>query len=167
VAGVVAVLLIGALVVSRMTAHTVPAPPAGATTTPDAATATYIAMVNSDMNTLDFQFGKRYDCKTRAVCIDELQQINTVAGKLLRDLSAAAPPPGLAGAGGRLKNAAQQFVDQVGATLLVLQRPDSEYITASAVPEIHDLDLAAGGVICWPATPVPVWGESTTGYTCH
>jgi hypothetical protein len=124
-------------------------------------------MVNVDMNALDFQFGKRYGCKTRAACIDELGQITAAAGTLLRDLSAATPPPALAGAADRLKNAAQQFVDQVGATLLVMQRPESDYVTASAVPEIHDLDLAAGGIICWPAEPVPVWGEETTGYTCH
>lgn len=166
--GAIALLLVGALEFGRLTAHSTPTLSAAATPTHDARIVAFESMVNSDMDALDLQLYKKFACKTRELCISELQDVRVVAESLVLDLTNKPPPQILSQRGAELKAAAQQFVDQVDATLLAMQDPGNDYVRVSAALDIHALDMAAGGVICWPGKPIAVeGGESPSGYVCR
>jgi DNA-directed RNA polymerase specialized sigma24 family protein len=85
---------------------------------------------------------------------DLQRALGRLAQRDMRDMSSAPTPSELVQSSGRLKAAAQRFDDQLSSTLAVVHEPASDYVTASSLPNIHDLDLAAAGVVCWPVSPV-------------
>ena len=145
-----------------------PSPAAAITPSPDAATVAYRSMVDIDINTLDVQFFKKYTCKTRDLCISELQDVRSTALALIADLSKAPAPPVFTEQAAAVNSAAQAFVAQIDATLAVMRRPGSDYVAASSTPSIVHLDLATGVIVCWPKKAVLVnqTGYSASGFLC-
>lgn len=150
---------------SSKTAASIPA----RTPTParDVRLVTYSSMVNSDMGTINNDFYKKLLCKTRDLCVAELQDIRAAANALLQDLTTAPAPQAISQPASNLKAAAQQFIDRIDAALLAMQQPSSDYVRDSGTIDVHSLNIAAAGVVCWPATVIPAEaGESGAGYVC-
>jgi hypothetical protein len=161
-AGVVGVLVVGVLVGVRLGAHYVGSAPTHLVPSRDHAVVSYRALVDADMHAVDTSYQRSFACKTRDACARDLAQIRTDTETLLRDISASEAPPSVAGGAAQVKAAARQFIVQLDVALAVIQQPNSDYIAASGAPSVHDLDLAVGGVDCWPATPV----EAGHGIAC-
>jgi hypothetical protein len=51
-------------------------------------------------------------------------------------------------------SAAQHFIDQIDTALVLIRKPNSDFLAASALPTIYDLDLAMAELDCWPSAPV-------------
>jgi len=137
------------------------------TATRDAAVGSYGSMVNGDMGALNTEFYKKLLCQTRELCVAELQDMRATAVSLLQDLTNTPPPEAISQPAANLKAATQQFIDRVDASIRTVQQPGSDYVHASDTLDLHALNLAAGGVVCWPATVVPAEaGESGAGYVC-
>lgn len=144
-----------------------PSQKAVASVTLDPAIAVYANMVNSDVDALDFQAFKKFDCKTRDICVSELRDIQTLVESLLSDLDRNPPPAPFVQQAGAVTKAAQQLAAQIDATLTLMLQPNSNYVSESSAIDVHPLDLAAGAIVCWPKsvqkTEVP---ESASGYVC-
>jgi hypothetical protein len=124
-------------------------------------------MVNGDMGALNTDFYKKFLCETRERCVGELQDMRAAAGSLLRDLTNTPAPEAISQPAANLKAATQQFIDRADASILGMQQPGSDYVHASDTLDLHALNLAAGGVVCWPANVIPTEaGESGAGYVC-
>jgi hypothetical protein len=147
----------------------VPSVPAPASTaTRDAAVTSYGSMVNGDMGALNTEFYKKFLCKTRELCVAELQDMRATAASLLRDLTNTPAPEAITQPAANLKTATQQFIDRLDASIRTAQQPGSDYVHAADTLDLHALNLAAGGVVCWPANVIPAEaGESGAGYVCH
>ena len=138
------------------------------TATRDAAVGSYSSMVNGDMGALNTEFYKKLLCQTRELCVAELQDMRATAVSLLQDLTNTPPPEAISQPAANLKAATQQFIDRVDASIRTVQQPGSDYVHASDTLDLHALNLAAGAVVCWPATVIPAEaGESGAGYVCH
>jgi len=124
-------------------------------------------MVNGDMGALNTDFYKKFLCETRERCVGELQDMRAAAGSLLRDLTNTPAPEAISQPAANLKAATQQFIDRADASILAMQQPGSDYVHASDTLDLHALNLAAGGVVCWPANVIRTEsGESGAGYVC-
>jgi hypothetical protein len=133
----------------------------------DAGVVSYGSMVNGDMGALNTVFYKKFLCQTRELCVGELQDMRATAGSLLRDLTNTPAPEAISQPAANLKAATQQFIDRVDASIVAVQQPGSDYVHASDTLDLHGLNLAAGGVVCWPAKVIPAEaGESGAGYHC-
>lgn len=166
--GIGVVVLVGAVILAYALARQATPSPAhaGATPTVDAAVESYRAVVNADENDLNFQFTKRMGCKTRSSCADEIQQVIVVAQKMLTDVTGGPAPAPFGALSLQLGGAIQQFISQMNRALAIVQKPDSDYVSASAAPTMHDVDLAAGLIVCWPRTPNLVHGGPLTAFGC-
>jgi len=166
--GIGVVALVAAVILTYTLARQATHAPAraGATPTVDAAVESYRAMVNADENDLNFQFTKRFGCKTRSSCADEIQQVIVVAQKMLTDVTGAPAPAPFGELSLQLGGAVQQFISQMKLALSIVQEPDSDYVAASAAPTMHDVDLAAGLIVCWPHAPSLVHGGPLTPFVC-
>ncbi len=127
----------------------------------DSAVVLYGEVIDRDVNLIDREYAK-FICKSRADCIERLLQMKADTEALMRDMSTAPSPSQLVQTSARLKAAAQAFDDQLSSTLAVVQEPGSDFVAASNMPDIHNLDLAAAGVVCWPVSPV----ESESTISC-
>jgi hypothetical protein len=147
---------------------TVPSVPAHtATAMRDPGVVAYGSMVNGDMGALNTEFYKKLLCKTRELCLSELQDMRGTAGSLLRDLTNTPAPEAISQPAANLRAATRQFIDRVDASILTVQQPGSDYVHASDTLDLHALILVAGGVVCWPAKVIPAEaGESGAGYVC-
>jgi hypothetical protein len=156
---VIAALVVGVLVGSRLAAHTdhVPAGPSR-----DPAVVGYRALIDRDLKTIDFSFQQESRCQTRESCTVALAQTKTGTQALLRDMTSARVPASVSAAALRIEGAAQQFVIHLDAASALIQQPNSDYISSSQVPTIHDLDVSVAAVDCWPALPL----EGDHGITC-
>lgn len=144
----------------------VPAPVS--TATRDAAVTSYGSMVNGDMGALNTEFYKKFLCKTRELCVAEMEDMRAAAVSLLRDLTNTPAPEAITQPAANLKAATQQFIDRLDASISTAKQPGSDYGHAADTLDLHALNLAAGGVVCWPANVVPAEaGESGAGYVCH
>ncbi|TAN34859.1 hypothetical protein EPN29_00615 [bacterium] len=94
--------------------------------------------------------------------------MRSTAVSLLRDLTNTPAPEAISQPAANLKAATQQFIDRVDASIRTVQQPGSDYVNAADNLDLHALNLAAGGVVCWPANVIPAEaGESGAGYVCH
>jgi hypothetical protein len=159
---VIAALVVGVLVGSRLAAHTTHVPATEPGPSRDPAVVSYRALVDGDLKTVDFSFQLNSRCQTRAGCAGALVQTRVAAQALLRDMSTTDAPPSLSASALRVEAAVQQFIVQLDAAGALLQQPNSDYISASQVPTIHDVDLSVAAVDCWPAHPL----EWDHGITC-
>lgn len=159
---VIAALVVGVLVGSRLGAHLSQVPSTKPAPSRDPAVLSYRALIDRDMNAVDSSYQLNSRCHTRDSCALALAQTKTGAESLLRDMSSAGAPASVSQAALRVEVAAQQFIVQLDSAMTVIQQPNSDYIAASSVPTIHDLDLSVAAVDCWPATPV----EGDHGITC-
>jgi hypothetical protein len=168
-AGVVGLLLLGGLLAASHLSREA-APTSAVRTSPaeSADSLAYAARLNSDLDALDAQDFKKLDCKTRALCIEELQAIRALTMTVVGDASDQ-PPTLFAAQAKAITQAGQEFLRQLDATLSVVQKPGSDYVAASATPNVHDLDMAVGAVVCWPKKPVAAYeaGEAATGFACN
>lgn len=159
---VIAALIVGVLVGSRLAGHPsqVPATEPGASRDP--AVVRYRAFIDGDLKTADFSFQQNSRCQNRDGCARSLVQTRVAAQALLRDMSAAEAPASLSDKALRAEAAVQQFIVQLDAATALIQQPNSDYMSASQVPTIRDLDLSVAAVDCWPARPL----EGDHGITC-
>jgi hypothetical protein len=159
---VIAALVVGVLVGSRLAAHTSEVPATEPGPSRDPAVVSYRALIDGDLKTVDFSFQLNSRCQTREGCARSLVQTRTAAQSLLRDMSTVDAPASLSAKALRVEAAGQQFILQLDAANALIQQPDSDYISASEVPTIRDLDVSVAAVDCWPASPL----EGDHGITC-
>lgn len=159
IALVIAALVVGVLVGARLAAHTgqVPAGPSR-----DPALVGYRALIDRDLKTVDFTFQLESRCQNRDSCALALAQTKTATEALLRDMTSERAPASVADAALRIEAAAQQLIVQLDAANALIKQPNGDYISASQVPTIHDLDVSVAAVDCWPALPL----EGDHGITC-
>ena len=122
---------------------------------PDAAVVGFRALVDRDMVAINTPFDKSSACRSRQVCAAELLQTRSASDALRVDLGIAQAPKVFVQAEAEIMAAATQFIDQLDGALAQLQRPDSDYLAASGIPNSYHLRLAAAAVDCWPGTPLP------------
>ena len=133
----------------------------------DPASAAFANMVNNDVNALDFQVYKKFDCKSRDACTSELRDIRTLVVSLLNDLDRTPPPTLFVKQAGAVTRAARAFLALVDSTLALMVQPNSNYVAESGAIDVHPLDIASGAIVCWPKLPEPLeGGEFTSGYVC-
>jgi hypothetical protein len=66
-----------------------------------------------------------------------------------------------------MTSAARQFIDQLDVALAQLLQPSSDYLAASGVPRLYNLNLAAATVDCWPGKPLQLdAGAHGAGIPC-
>ncbi len=159
---VIAALVVGVLVGSHMGANMRQVQATEKTPSRDPVLVSYRALIRGDMNAIDFSFQLNSQCHTRAACARALVQTRTGAETLLSDMSSARTPASLSGAALRVEAATEQFIVQLDAAIALTQQPNSDYISASLVPTIHDLDLSVAALDCWPAAPI----DEAHGMTC-
>jgi hypothetical protein len=159
---VIAALVVGVLVGSRIAAHTSQVPASEPGPSRDPAVVSYRALIDGDLKTVDFSFQLNSRCQTREGCARSLVQTRVAAQALLRDISTTDAPASLSAEALRVEAAAQQFIVQLDAANVLTQQPNSDFISASEVPTISDLDLSVAAVDCWPAPPL----EGSHGITC-
>jgi hypothetical protein len=159
---VIAALVVGVLVGSRLAAQTSQVPAAEPGPSRDPAVVSYRALIDGDLKTVDFSFQLNSRCQTREGCARSLVQTTVAAQDLLRDISTTEAPVSLSAEALRVEAAAQQFIVQLDAANVLIQQPNSDFISASEVPTISDLDLSVAAVDCWPAPPL----EGSHGITC-
>lgn len=140
---------------------------ASASPTLDPASAAYANMINDDVNALDFQIYKKFDCKSRDACTSELRDIRTLAVSLLNDLDRTPPPKLFVEQAGAVTKAAREFLAHVDLTLDLMVQANSNYVAESGAIDVHPVDIASGVIVCWPKVPEPLEGaEYTSGYVC-
>ena len=165
------VVTIGVAAVIGLTHQAPPSPiksAANATPTRDATAAAYANVINNDADALDVQIYKKFDCKTRDLCISELQDIRSRVESMVSDINGRSTPPVFDDKVPAIKLAAQQLITQIDSTLSLMTQPNSNYIALSGSLDVHPLDLAAGAVVCWPKSALSVeGGESPSGYVCR
>ena len=150
-------LLVGGVVLaSRTVPRSVSQPSKQLTVSLDAAVVHYRNMVDADIHTIDVEYQRAWTCKTRETCISATAQVKTATETLLSDVATYPVPTSLTPAAQQLKAAAEQFVVQLDAAVVVMQQPKSDFIAAAAAPNVHDLDLAVATIDCWPLKPVEV-----------
>jgi hypothetical protein len=159
---VIAALVVGVLVGSRLAAHTSQVPATEPGPSRDPAVVSYRALIDGDLKIVDFSFQENSRCQTREACAGALVQTRVAAQTLLRDMSTADAPASLSANALRVEAAVQQFIVQLDAANALIQQPNSDYISASQVPTIRDVDLSVAAVDCWPAQPL----EGDHGITC-
>jgi hypothetical protein len=159
---VIAALVVGVLAGSRLGVNPSQVPSTKPVPSRDPAVLSYRELIDGDMNTVDFSDHMDSRCQTREACASSLVQTRTGVQALLRDMSRAQAPASLSATALRVEAAAQQFIVQLDVAIAVIQLPDSDYISASSAPTIHDLDLTVAAVDCWPVAPV----EGGHGITC-
>ena len=159
---VIAALVVGVLVGSRLAGHTSQVPASDPGPSRDPAVVRYRALIDTDLKTVDFSFQLNSRCQTREGCARSLVQTRAAAQALLHDMSTADAPASLSAKSLRVEAAGQQFIVQLDAANALVQQPNSDYISASQVPTISELDLSVAAVDCWPAAPV----EGDHGTTC-
>lgn len=126
-----------------------------------------MAAINSDADAIALDYQRKFICETRDKCISELADIRVLTEKLLADLNGSTLPAAYTQPAARLELAVQQFTAQIDDALLVMQKPDGDYRAASSLPDVHSLQIAVGGVVCWPKQPVPTeGGENAIAYHC-
>lgn len=155
---VIAALVVGVLVGSRLAVPSgqVPAGPSRAP-----AVVGYRALIDRDLKTVDFYFQLDSRCQARDSCALALAETKTATEALLHDTNARTPAA-VSEAALRVDAAARQFIVQLDAANALIQQPNSDYIAASQVPTIRDLDVSVAAVDCWPAVPL----EGSHGITC-
>jgi hypothetical protein len=158
----IAAMVVGVLVGSHLGTNTRQVPATQPAPSRDRAVVSYRALIDGDMSRVKFSFQQNSRCQTRATCARSLAQTRTAAEALLRDMSSARTPPSVSQAALRVEAAAQQFTVQLDTAIAAIQQPNSDYVSVSSVPTIHDLDLRVAAVDCWPAAPV----EGDHGITC-
>jgi hypothetical protein len=158
----IAALVVGVLVGSRLGPSSNQVPGAEPAPSRDPAVLSYRALIDGDVNAVDFSFQLDSRCQTRESCTRSLVQTRTDAQALLRDMSRAQPPASVSPAALRVEAAAQQFIVQLDAAIVLIEQPNSDYVSASQAPTIHDLDLSAAALDCWPSAPA----EGDHGITC-
>jgi hypothetical protein len=159
---VIAALVVGVLVGARLAVRTNQVPATELGPSRDPAVVSYRALVDGDLKTVDFSFQLSSRCQTREDCARSLAQTTAAAQALLRDMSTTDAPASLSATALRVEAAGRQFIVQLDAANALIQQPNSDYISASQVPTIHDLDVSVAAVDCWPALPV----EGDHGITC-
>jgi hypothetical protein len=159
---VIAALVVGVLVGSHLGANTRQVPAAGPVPSRDPAVISYRSLIDGDMNAIEFSFQQNSGCQTREACARSLAQTRTAAQALLRDMSSARTPASVSPSALGVESAAQQFIVQLNVAITVIEQPNSDYVSASRAPTIHELDLSVAAVDCWPAVPV----EGAHGITC-
>lgn len=134
---------------------------------PAAAAKSYVAALNADADAIALDYQRKFICETRDRCISELGDIRVLTEKLLADVNGPAIPATYSQPAARLELAVQQFITQMDDALQVMQKPDGDYKAASSLPDVHALQIAVGGVVCWPKQPVPTeGGENAIAYHC-
>ena len=134
---------------------------------PAAADKGYVAALNADADAIALDYQRKFICETRDRCISELGDIRALTEKLLADVNGHAIPATYSQPAARLELAVRQFITQMDDALQVMQKPDGDYKAASSLPDVHALQIAVGGVVCWPKQPVPTeGGENAIAYHC-
>lgn len=165
------VAIIGVVAVAMLTHQAAPSPikpAANASPTRDVATAEYVNVINNDVDALDVQVYKKFACKTRDLCISELQDIRNMVESMVSDIKGRPTPPVFDHQVPAIRLAAQELIAQIDSTLSLMQQPNSNYVALSGSLDVHPLDLAAGAIVCWPKSALSVeGGESPSGYVCR
>jgi hypothetical protein len=147
-------LFVAALVLaSRTSPRAVSQPSNQLTVSRDAEVVRYRDRVSADAHSIDIEYQKGWTCKTRDHCLSAVADVKTAAAALLTDVATFTAPASLTAAAQQLKAAAEQFVVQLDVAAAVIQQPDSDFVAAFAAPNLHDLDLAAATITCWPVKP--------------
>jgi hypothetical protein len=166
-AGAIVGTLILAVAVTWLTACSTSSQSTRATPSTDRVLAAYRSKVNDDVNTIDVLEFHKLTCKTRDLCISQLQDIRAATATLVGDLASTTVPTELVRQGAAMQAAAQQLLAHLDEVLITMRQPGSDYVKLSADIDVHPLELASGSVICWPGKPVPnEGGESAVGYVC-
>jgi len=129
--------------------------------------AAYRSKVNEDVNAIDVLQFHKLTCKTRDLCISEMQGVRAATATLIGDLATTTVPPVLVQQGAAMQAAAQQLLAQIDQVLTTMRQPGSDYVKLSASVDLHPLEIASGSVICFPGKPVFAdVAESAVGYAC-
>lgn len=116
----------------------------------------YRDMVNADIQTIDIEYQRGWTCKAREACISATANVKTATRALLSNVATHPAPTSLTPLAQDLKAAAEQFIVQLDAAVVVMQQPEGDFIAAAAKPSVHELDFAAATINCWPVKPAEV-----------
>lgn len=164
---VVAVLVLAASACGGTSKPAAGPSPSVNVTASDPQIAAYRSKVNEDVNTIDFLQFHKLTCKTRDLCISQVQDLRAATATLIEDLATTPVPPVLAQQAVAVQTAAQQLLARIDGDLTLMRQPGSDYVKLSADVDVKPLEVASGSVICWPGKPVPnEGGESAIGYVC-
>ena len=106
--GAIVATAIVAFALIRLTVHPATSPRANITATSDPVLAAYRAKVNDDVNAIDVLEFHKLTCKTRDLCISQMQDMRAATVALDRDLATTSVPPVLAQQGVAMQAAAQK-----------------------------------------------------------
>ena len=160
----IAALVIGVLLGTRLASPPTPSPAGGLTPSTDPAIVSFRAMIDRDMNAVRVNFRKRATCSSREICRAALLSADALVNAMVNDVSSTPAPPAIAAGRDLVLAASRQFIDQLELAIVALEQPSVDYVAAVTAPTISGVDLAVAVVDCWPVVPIFVDGES--GYGC-
>jgi hypothetical protein len=121
-------LLVGGVVLaSRMAPRSASQPAKQLTVSRDAAVVHYRDMVNADIQTIDIEYQRGWTCKAREACISATANVKTATQALLSNVATHPAPTSLTRLAQDLKAAAEQFIVQLDAAVVVMQQPEGDF----------------------------------------
>src|ERR1700693_3408375 len=138
---VAGVLLLGLLVAGlalglRTVPRSISQPSTQLAVSRDAEVVRYREMVNADIKTIDIEYQRGWKCKTRDGCIAAQATVKAATHMLLNDAVTHPAPTSLATAEQQLKAAAEQFVVQLDAAVVLMREPSSNFVAAAGAPNV-------------------------------
>ena len=166
-AAIITVLAVGVLLGARLAERSTVEP----VTKPHATSQAFVgyrAVIDRDYRAIEASVTGSTVCSPRSSCIASNLKLKTAVETLIQDIDSTPTPPPLAPVAANLKEAAQQLLQGLVATINALQDPKIDYnqVSTPAVLETN-LDVAVATVDCWPAQAVPAINSfGPNGYRC-